>query len=104
MTELWWSSQPQGHYWLEITGRDDIGTNLKRPSKEEMEHPPHWSYSLLLEVQPGDLVFHWQRCDEDEVGCCREDRDPSDRLSSVEEHGARPLVFSRVYLQSRLPC
>jgi hypothetical protein len=71
VTDVWWSGQPQERYWLEITGRDDIGTNLNAPQQGEEGAPPHWSYSLIWEVQPGDLVFHWQTTRRAIVGCSR---------------------------------
>ena len=47
-------------YWLEITGRDDIGTDLKAPQLDD-QRAEYWSYSLVTEIGHGDLVFHYDR-------------------------------------------
>jgi len=54
----WWDGDPAEHYWMEITGRPDLGSDLKAP-KSDPSGRANWSYSLLTYVQPGDRVFHW---------------------------------------------
>lgn len=60
MPELnqWWTKLPKERYWLEITRRPDIGTNLKTPQKNE-NGTEFWSYSLITKVRPGDIVYHY---------------------------------------------
>lgn len=54
----WWSSDPTECYWCEITNRSDIGGDLKCPQRRE-NGAVDWSYSLINEVIPGDVVFHY---------------------------------------------
>jgi hypothetical protein len=51
----WWTSDPAQRYWMEITHREDIGTDLNSPKLPE----GYWSYDLVSQVQPGDRVLHW---------------------------------------------
>lgn len=55
---VWWSDRPDERYWCEITDRPDLGADLKCPQTDE-SGKPHWSYSLIREVRPGDIVFHY---------------------------------------------
>lgn len=63
----WWSNRPDEKFWLEVTGRDDLGGNLKAPQTNEQGRP-FWSYSLVRELQPGDIVFHYDRRVQQVVG------------------------------------
>jgi hypothetical protein len=54
----WWATSPAEIYWLEVTRRPDIGANLKAPQTNE-RGADFWSYSLVKEVQDGDIVFHY---------------------------------------------
>lgn len=56
----WWTQKPAECFWLEVTGRADIGVNLKAPQTNE-HGLKFWSYSLLKYVQEGDLIFHYDR-------------------------------------------
>ncbi|MGW1036843.1 protein NO VEIN domain-containing protein [Streptomyces antibioticus] len=56
----WWGSDPNERYWVEITNREDIGTNLLAPQVDDSGRP-YWSYTLVREVRPGDLVLHWDK-------------------------------------------
>jgi hypothetical protein len=56
----WWESLPDEKYWLEITGREDLGADLRAPLTNE-QGEPFWSYSLLFSIGAGDIVFHYQR-------------------------------------------
>lgn len=56
----WWRRDPSERYWLEITNREDIGTNLVAPQVND-QGAEYWSYSLVREVRPGDLVLHWDK-------------------------------------------
>jgi len=52
----WWAGLPGERYWLEITDRLDLGLDLNahqfgRDGQEQ------WHYSLIHEVQSGDVVF-----------------------------------------------
>jgi hypothetical protein len=59
MTMRWWEGNPNERYWCEITGRQDgIGWNLYCP-QANTSGKPFWSYSLIQEIQPGDIVFHY---------------------------------------------
>lgn len=54
----WWSGDPTESYWCEITDRDDIGGDLKCPQRRE-NGAVDWSYSLVTEIVPADIVFHY---------------------------------------------
>lgn len=56
----WWGQDPGERYWLEITNREDIGTNLLAPQVNDRGEA-YWSYALVREVRPGDLVLHWDK-------------------------------------------
>lgn len=56
----WWSHDPNERYWLEITNRADIGTNLLAPQTNDRGEE-YWSYALVREARPGDLVLHWDK-------------------------------------------
>lgn len=60
MIHDWWSGRDDEIYWLEVTDRNDIGANLKAPQTNERGNE-FWSYSLLNHVQPGNIVFHYNR-------------------------------------------
>jgi hypothetical protein len=54
----WWAGSPRENLWLEVTRRDDIGVNLKAPQTNE-KGEDYWSYSLIHEIQEGDIVYHY---------------------------------------------
>lgn len=54
----WWSESPDERYWCEITDRLDLGADLKCPQADD-NSDPYWSYSLIHELQPRDIVFHY---------------------------------------------
>jgi hypothetical protein len=54
----WWQGRPEERFWLEVTNRSDIGTNLNAPQANEAG-TPYWSYSLLQFVQSGDTLLHY---------------------------------------------
>src|SRR6185503_10040781 len=56
----WWQEKPREIFWLEVTGRNDIGVNLKAPQTNE-HGDDFWSYSLLKYIHQGDVVFHYNR-------------------------------------------
>ncbi len=60
MIHDWWHEQYNERYWLEVTGRDDLGANLKAPQSNE-QGDEFWSYSLLKFVQSSDTIFHYYR-------------------------------------------
>jgi hypothetical protein len=56
----WWNKKPSEIFWLEVTGRSDIGVNLKAPQSNE-HGDGFWSYSLLKHVRQGNVIFHYNR-------------------------------------------
>jgi len=54
----WWTDAPSELYWCEITDRPDVGADLKCPQANERGQD-HWSYSLIRDIWPGDIVFHY---------------------------------------------
>jgi sulfur transfer complex TusBCD TusB component (DsrH family) len=57
-SRFWWSNLPGERYWCEITDRDKVGDDLLCPQTDE-SGKPYWSYSLISEIRPGDLIFHY---------------------------------------------
>jgi hypothetical protein len=56
----WWEGDSAERFWLEITDRSDIGTDLNAPQRRD-DGREYWGYSLLCEVAEGDLVFHYAK-------------------------------------------
>lgn len=67
----WWTSKPNERFWCEITDRpkEEVGKNLYCP-QSNTANPPRsfWSYSLIQEIQPGDIVFHYYSPDHAIIG------------------------------------
>lgn len=55
----WWGGNETERYWVEITGRPDLGVNLHTP-KTSPSGLPSWGYELINLIQPDDIVFHWR--------------------------------------------
>ena len=45
-------------YWVEVTDREDVGSDLRAPLLGE-SGKPQWRYTLFQRAQPGDVVFHY---------------------------------------------
>jgi hypothetical protein len=58
--DRWWQGEPDERYWLEITDRSDLGVDLNAPQLDEAGHE-YWGYSLIRDINPGDVVFHYHR-------------------------------------------
>lgn len=56
----WWLKDPRERYWIEITDREDIGTDLLAPVVDRAGKS-NWRYSLIAETRPGDIVFHFDK-------------------------------------------
>jgi hypothetical protein len=56
----WWDADPAQIYWMEITGRNDLGANLAAPQTDE-RGADYVGYTLVHEVRDGDVVFHFDR-------------------------------------------
>ena len=56
----WWLANPLERYWMEITGRPDLGADLHAPRLDDSgaENP---TYALVREVQNGDIVLHYEK-------------------------------------------
>jgi hypothetical protein len=54
----WWNSKRKEHCWLEITDREDIGTDLRAPITDD-RGKDFWSYNLLRRIRAGDIVYHF---------------------------------------------
>src|SRR3712207_3659182 len=44
---------------MDISGRDELGTDLNAPDESE-EGQEYWSYAFVREVREGDVVLHYQ--------------------------------------------
>lgn len=58
----WWEHDPGELFWLEVTQRGDLGSDLHAPQTNESGRD-YWSYSLVREVDDGDIVFHYSKRD-----------------------------------------
>ena len=54
----WWEREAGETAWMEVTRRDDIGADLKAPSAARGGVTTA-SYVLVPQVQPGDVVVHY---------------------------------------------
>ena len=54
----WWDEMPEERFWVEITDRADLGSDLAAPQFNE-EGRSYWSYDLVKEVAEGDVVLHY---------------------------------------------
>lgn len=59
-THRWWNGLGRERYWLEVTDRPDIGINLKAPTVNKGDKG-FWGYSFVAEVNPGDVIFHYDK-------------------------------------------
>ena len=55
----WWLNFSGENYWMEITQRPDIGSDLKAPQFSNDGKTETYSYSLMKYVSNGDIVFHY---------------------------------------------
>jgi hypothetical protein len=58
---VWWLDDPGQRFWIETTGRADVGADLHAPALDgaDRESP---TYSLVREaVEEGDVVFHYEK-------------------------------------------
>ncbi len=55
---VWWSYLPEERYWLETTGRANIGANLLAPQFDDVGRE-YDSYLLATQVRDGDIVLHY---------------------------------------------
>lgn len=60
MINKWWTGDDRERFWLEITNRTDLGTDLWAPQLDDGGRE-YWSYSLVNHVRPGDFVLHWSK-------------------------------------------
>ena len=65
----WWADDPNEKYWLEITDRKDLGIDLRAPQRARNGREK-WHYSLINEVQNGDIVFHYGGLPDQQTGIC----------------------------------
>jgi len=56
----WWEALPQESYWLEVTDRSDLGVDLNAPQRRD-DGEEYYGYSLIREIKPGDIVFHYHK-------------------------------------------
>ena len=55
----WWRDDPSQIYWMETTGRSDLGANLLAPQLDDADNPNNPGYVLVKYVNDGDVVLHW---------------------------------------------
>jgi hypothetical protein len=63
----WWTADTDQRFWMEITDRDDLGSDLFAP-RTDGSGRPYWGYELITYVQPGDIVLHWHKTLGEEPG------------------------------------
>jgi hypothetical protein len=55
----WWVNDTSERFWMETTGRSDIGANLLAPQEDESGNANNPGYLLVTYVNDGDVVLHW---------------------------------------------
>jgi hypothetical protein len=61
LSNPWWESDPQERYWIEITGRENLGDDLLSPQKGVGGRTTS-GYESMTHLRAGDVVFHyWQQ-------------------------------------------
>ncbi|WP_433781587.1 protein NO VEIN domain-containing protein [Actinomycetospora sp. CA-101289] len=58
MVNEWWVGDASQRFWMEITNRRDVGSDLNAPQRDGAGNES-WTYSLVAATRPGDVVFHW---------------------------------------------
>jgi hypothetical protein len=56
----WWERDGRERFWMEITDRPDIGTDLHCPQRDATGRP-NPGYSMILFVREDDVLFHYDR-------------------------------------------
>lgn len=56
----WWESDPTERYWLEVTDRNDLGSDLNAPKRQE-DGREYYGYSLIREIADGDIILHYHK-------------------------------------------
>ncbi|MDQ5823898.1 MAG: hypothetical protein M3441_06745 [Chloroflexota bacterium] len=56
----WWNDDPAEVYWLEITDREDLGTDLNAPQRRD-DGEEYYGYSLIEEIHDNDIIFHYHK-------------------------------------------
>ena len=82
----WWSDRPDERYWCEVTDRSDLGASLWCPQTNESGQP-YWSYGLIREIWPGDIVFHYSTNDRCFQGASVAGGPLEERMVVWEPHG-----------------
>lgn len=67
MVNRWWVGNEDERYWMEVTNRPDLGTDLNAPLYDD-SGKENWRYTLLRELRRGDTVFHYHSKDRLIVG------------------------------------
>src|SRR3954471_20697384 len=82
----WWDQLQAERFWCEVTDRSDLGSVLKAPQRNEAGKD-YWSYSLIREVSPGDIVFHYSTRERAFVGASVAGGPMEDRAIIWAPHG-----------------
>lgn len=56
----WWEGHSEEIYWLEITDRRNLGVDLNAPQRKD-DGNEFWGYSLIREIEEGDIIFHYDK-------------------------------------------
>ena len=83
----WWEGNPSEIYWLETTDRDDVGVDLHTPQLDDRGREHH-SYSQILEIRAGDVVFHYDKNQSAITSWSRASGEVFDRQIMWGSHGA----------------
>lgn len=55
----WWQGDVGEVFWLETTGRSDIGSDLVAPQEDDAGNKQNPGYVLVTWVRDGDIVLHY---------------------------------------------
>jgi hypothetical protein len=56
----WWKADSSESFWLEITDRKDLGTDLNSPQYRD-DGKEYYGYSLINKIKDGDKIFHYHK-------------------------------------------
>lgn len=90
----WWAEDPDERFWLEITDRKVIGVDLRAP-RTGQDGRPKWQYSLINEIRPGDIVFHYADLAGEPAGICGWSRAVGEVWEEPVGRGSQPAGWRR---------
>jgi hypothetical protein len=89
----WWQGKPDERYWLEVSEREEFGGDLRAPDDRRTSH------TLVAEVEPGDVVFHYDKTRHSIIGWSEVVRPARRRAGEYRARLGGMLGFTHVTLE-----